>query len=119
MRLIPTYKWGKNVRAVRLSNKNFRDKPWAAGGILILCVIIAMLLANLPFTHQFYHDVLNTSLSMSIFVDTLSFGDYPDLVEHLRASGKIAVLLGSLSAGILGSLLIQVGHKLKPNTQAA
>ena len=52
MRLIPTYKWAKNVRAARLSNKNFRNKPWAAGGILILCVIIAMLLANLPFTHQ-------------------------------------------------------------------
>jgi len=76
MRLIPTYKWGKNVRAVRLSNKNFRDKPWAAGGILILCVIIAMLLANLPFTHQFYHDVLNTSLSMSIQSPTLSDGSH-------------------------------------------
>lgn len=66
MKLIPTYTWAKNVRAVRLTNKNFRDKPWASGGILILCVIIAMLLANLPFTHQLYHDVLNTSLAMSI-----------------------------------------------------
>ena len=74
MRLIPTYKWAKNVRAVRISNKNFRNKPWASGGILIVCVIIAMLLANLPFTHQLYHDVLNTSLSMSIQSPTLSDG---------------------------------------------
>jgi NhaA family Na+:H+ antiporter len=49
--------------------------------------------------------------TMSIFVDTLSFGEYPEVTEHLRASGKIAVLLGSLSAGILGSLLIQLVHK--------
>jgi len=76
MKLIPTYKWAKNVRAARLSNKNFRDKPWAAGGILILCVIIAMLLANLPFTHQLYHDVLNTSLSMSIQSPTLPDGTH-------------------------------------------
>ena len=76
MRLIPTYKWAKNVRAARLSNKNFRNKPWAAGGILILCGIIAMLLANLPFTHQLYHDVLNTSLSMSIKSPTLSDGTH-------------------------------------------
>jgi len=54
--------------------------------------------------------------TMSIFVDTLSFGDYPDLVEHLRASGKIAVLLGSLCSGILGSLLIQTVHKLQKPT---
>ena len=74
MKLIPTYTWAKNVRAVGISNKNFRNKPWAAGGILIVCVIIAMLLANLPFTHQLYHDVLNTSLSMSIQSPTLSDG---------------------------------------------
>ena len=76
MKLIPTYTWAKNVRAVGISNKNFRNKPWAAGGILILCVIIAMLLANLPFTHQLYHDVLNTSLSMSIKSPTLSDGTH-------------------------------------------
>lgn len=51
-------------------------KPWASGLILIVCVIIAMLLANLPFTHQLYHDVLNTKLSMSIQSPTLADGTH-------------------------------------------
>ena len=49
--------------------------------------------------------------TMSIFVDTLSFADVPELTEQLRASGKIAILIGSLSAGILGSTLIALFHK--------
>ncbi len=66
MKLIPTYKWAKSVRAINLSDKAFRRQPWAAGGVLILCVIIAMLLANLPFTRDLYHDFLETSLTISI-----------------------------------------------------
>lgn len=51
--------------------------------------------------------------TMSIFVDTLSFGDTaPDVMMHLRNSGKIAVLLGSVCAGILGSILVNVVHKV-------
>jgi NhaA family Na+:H+ antiporter len=47
--------------------------------------------------------------TMAIFVDTLSFGDFePQIIETLRSSGKIAVLLGSLCAGILGSALINI-----------
>jgi len=47
--------------------------------------------------------------TMSIFVDTLSFGGPdigPELTQHLRDAGKIAVLLGSVAAGVLGSLTI-------------
>ena len=52
--------------------------------------------------------------TMSIFVDTLSFTDLtPDITSHLRSLGKIAVLVGSLSAGILGSLLISVFSRKK------
>ena len=52
--------------------------------------------------------------TMSIFVDTLSFGNLaPEDTETLRAFGKIAVLLGSLCAGILGSLLISIFHKME------
>ena len=49
--------------------------------------------------------------TMSIFVDTLSFAgpDVPaDVTAHLRDAGKIAVLMGSLCAGLLGSLLISL-----------
>lgn len=52
--------------------------------------------------------------TMSIFVDTLSFGDLlPDATEHLRNAGKIAVLMGSLAAGILGSLLITIVNRIE------
>ena len=50
--------------------------------------------------------------TMSIFVDTLSFGDQPEQVTlMLRNMGKVAVLLGSLCAGILGSILAILTHK--------
>ena len=51
--------------------------------------------------------------TMSIFVDTLSFGDLtPETTAHLRDAGKIAVLLGSVCAGILGSVLVNLFYKL-------
>ena len=50
--------------------------------------------------------------TMSIFVDTLSFGDQPvDVMMRMRDAGKIAVLLGSLCSGILGTVLIQIFHR--------
>ena len=52
--------------------------------------------------------------TMSIFVDTLSFGDQtPEIMDHLRNAGKIAVLLGSLCSGILGSIFISFIHKIE------
>ena len=54
--------------------------------------------------------------TMSIFVDTLSFGDQlPEVMMHLRNLGKIAILAASLSAGILGSLLISLFSKKNNN----
>lgn len=56
--------------------------------------------------------------TMSIFVDTLSFGEFSTKdMEMLRASGKIAVLLGSLCAGILGSMLINLFYKMENKKQ--
>ena len=52
--------------------------------------------------------------TMSIFVDTLSFSDQtPEVMARLRDMGKVAVLMGSLFAGILGSVLINVVHAIQ------
>jgi NhaA family Na+:H+ antiporter len=52
--------------------------------------------------------------TMSIFVGTLSFGEQlPDVMLELRNLGKIAILAASLSAGILGSVLISIFSKKK------
>ena len=66
MKIIPTYSWNKNLHKMKLSRVSFMKQPWASGVILLLCVIVAMLLANLPFTKELYHAILETDLSMSI-----------------------------------------------------
>ena len=55
--------------------------------------------------------------TMSIFVDTLSFSDV-EVVEQMRNAGKIAILVGSLAAGVLGSVLITTVSKIQ-NTKTA
>ena len=66
MKLIPTYAWNKGMHNFIKDGKAFMEQPWASGGVLIVCVIIAMLIANLPWTAELYHQILDTSLSMSI-----------------------------------------------------
>lgn len=57
--------------------------------------------------------------TMSIFVDTLSFGDQPqEVIQHLRDAGKIAVLMGSICAGILGCILINLFYKAEHRKSA-
>ena len=52
---------------------------------------------------------------MSIFVDTLSFGGVADdaTISAMRDAGKIAVLMGSICAGILGSILVNFVYKIQ------
>ena len=66
MALIPIYWWNKEVRNFKVSQQRFSKQPWANGVILLGCVIVAMLLANLPATRHFYHSFLETSLSIHI-----------------------------------------------------
>ena len=46
--------------------KSFLQAPWAGGIVLIVCVIIAMMLANLPVTAEAYHHLLHMQLGLSI-----------------------------------------------------
>jgi len=76
MRLIPIYAWTKGVRNFRVRNERFIKQPWAQGVVLLCCVVVAMLLANLPFTKDLYHNILETSLWIGAKTpsgDTLSF----------------------------------------------
>ena len=66
MILIPVYAWTKSVVHIEHSGKNFRKQPWAQGVILLTCVVIAMLLANLPWTKEAYHEILETSLAFTV-----------------------------------------------------
>ena len=66
MKLIPIYWWNKEIHNFRISQDKFSKQPWANGVVLLACVVIAMLLANLPFTKHAYHAFLETSLSLRI-----------------------------------------------------
>ena len=66
MALIPIYWWNKEVRNFKISQEKFTKQPWANGIILLGCVVVAMLLANLPFTKHAYHAFLNTGFTMNI-----------------------------------------------------
>ncbi len=64
MRLIPIYTWNKGIRNFDIRSKRFSKQPWAQGVILLCCVLVAMLLANLPFTSHLYHSFLETTLTI-------------------------------------------------------
>ncbi len=66
MRLIPIYSWTRGVRNFNKRNSRFSKQPWAQGLILLACVAIAMLLANLPGTRDLYHSFLATDLGFSV-----------------------------------------------------
>lgn len=66
MKLIQNYSWNKGLHTMTLSGTSFMNQPWAGGVTLLVCVIVAMLLANLPFTAEYYREFLETKLSMTI-----------------------------------------------------
>ena len=66
MRLIPIYTWNKGLKSFDIQRRHFIDQPWAPGVTLIVCVIIAMLLANLPFTKELYKSFLETDISIHV-----------------------------------------------------
>ncbi|MBR1538458.1 MAG: Na+/H+ antiporter NhaA, partial [Bacteroidales bacterium] len=66
MKLIPVFTWTR--RFVRLGNRRerFLQQPWSQGIILLSCVVVAMLLANLPWTRDFYFNLLETDLAITV-----------------------------------------------------
>ena len=64
--LIPVYTWQKSLVNFELRNKKFSKQPWAQGVILLACVVVAMLLANLPFTRDLYFNILETDVTISV-----------------------------------------------------
>lgn len=66
MRLIPLYTWNKTLVTLGNRRRRFAEQPWAQGVILLVCVIIAMLLANLPWTRDFYFNLLETQVHIAV-----------------------------------------------------
>ena len=61
-------KFGRVKRSHIMSQRghSFLQAPWAGGIVLVMCVVVAMLLANLPATSAIYHHILHMDLSIMI-----------------------------------------------------
>ena len=56
----------KRMHILSQQGRNFLQAPWAGGIVLVVCVFVAMLLANLPATAHIYHKLLHMELGISI-----------------------------------------------------
>ena len=56
----------KRMHILSQQGNNFLQAPWAGGIVLVVYVIIAMLLANLPATSHLYHKLLHMELGLWI-----------------------------------------------------
>jgi len=66
MKLIPIYNWNNTRKKFRENGAKLSNQPWFQGVLLLVCVIVALLLANLPATKEFYHNMLNTDLTIKL-----------------------------------------------------
>lgn len=64
MKLIPVYTWNKNVLSFNRKSNHLSHQPWTQGVLLLICVLIAMLLANLPATSYYYRAFLETDIQI-------------------------------------------------------
>ena len=67
MKLIPVYRWNKSVFLLNQKSVKLSNQPWFQGVLLLICVVTAMLLANLPWTSHYYHSILSTNLQLHMF----------------------------------------------------
>lgn len=66
MRLFSMYSWTRERHILQGYGSKFMGAPWSGGAVLLICVAIAMLLANLPLTADLYRELLHTKLSLNI-----------------------------------------------------
>ena len=66
MRLFSMYSWTRNRHLLNGYGQNFMSKPWAGGVVLLLCVAVAMFLANFPLTAEWYHNILHMPLVVEV-----------------------------------------------------
>ncbi len=60
------YSWVRSRYTLTLRSRSFVEAPWAGGAVLLVCVIAAMLLANLPATRDLYRNLLETNLALLV-----------------------------------------------------
>lgn len=112
MKLIPIYTWNKGVLKFNRRSDRLSKQPWFQGVLLLACVVLAMILANLPFTSELYHSVLETNIQILLFSDN---GNVNILFPREMTVEKFTndILMGSVCAAVLGSTLVNFVYKLQ------
>lgn len=73
MSLFNKFGFIKRSHILSQRGQNFLQAPWAGGIVLVVCVIVAMLIANLPITADAYHHLLH--MELGLWVDGKLFPD--------------------------------------------
>ncbi len=60
------FAWVRHSYSAKQKTLEFTRKPWAGGVVLLLCVIVAMILANMEWSAEAYHALLTTDLKVLI-----------------------------------------------------
>lgn len=66
MRYISKFSWVRYRYNFNERSRHFLKEPWAGGVVLVLCVVVALVLANLEATRNWYHAILTANLSFNI-----------------------------------------------------
>lgn len=60
------YGWVRWRHQLEIRGRGFFSAPWAGGVVLLACVAVAMVLANLPATSLYYKHLLETDLALKV-----------------------------------------------------
>lgn len=103
MRIFLKYGWVRRRHLLGLRGQRFLEAPWSGGVVLLVCVGIAMLLANLSLTAEYYHHLLQTDLSLAVHSpDGVIDWTYPRgmTVEKLINDGLMVIFFFSVGLEI-------------------
>ncbi len=67
------YSWIRNRFLATESARRFISQPWSGGVVLLICVIIAMIFANMEWSAHVYHELLTTDVSLFMHAHDGSF----------------------------------------------
>lgn len=101
MKLIPIYKWHGNGVHFNPMSGHFTKQPWFQGALLMCCVVIAMLLANLPFTKDLYHNILELRVQISfIHGATELFPPFPQDMTIEKLVNDVLMVIFFFTVGL-------------------
>ena len=96
----PIYLWKKAQVNLYTRRRKLLNLAWIQGVILLICVVIAMLLANLPATREHYFHILETSLRISVLSPSGHGFSFPDGMTVEKFINDILMVVFFFTVGL-------------------